>query len=125
VGTHPLFSAPVHGRSSFTWLAEDALLEWRFEWDSPGPPSAISVIAHDDAVEPCFMLYADTRGVARIYQMSLEGGVWRLWRDLPGFSQQSIATFSDDGNTITSRGTLSRDGSSWEPDLDVTYTRKT
>jgi alkanesulfonate monooxygenase SsuD/methylene tetrahydromethanopterin reductase-like flavin-dependent oxidoreductase (luciferase family) len=37
----------------------------------PGPPSALSVIGHDDAVQTCCMLYADERGVARIYQMSL------------------------------------------------------
>jgi hypothetical protein len=64
------------------------------------------------------------RDVARIYQMSLEGGVWKMWRAAPGFSQRITGTFSDDGNTITCHGELSRDGSNWEQDLDVTYTRK-
>jgi hypothetical protein len=72
VGTHPLFPSTAHGRSSFSWLKEDALLVWRFEWDPPGPPSAISVIGHDGADEPCSMLYADERGVSRIYQVRLD-----------------------------------------------------
>jgi hypothetical protein len=33
-------------------------------------------------------------------------------------------TFSDDGNTITCHGELSRDGVNWEQDLDVVYTLK-
>src|SRR5579863_6949628 len=124
VGTHPGFPAAAHGRSRFEWLREGALLAWHFDWDSPGPPSALSVIGHDDAHEAdtCSMLYADARGVARIYKMRLAGGEWKMWRDSPGFSQRMTGTFSAEGNTITMHGELSRDGSRWEQDLDVTYT---
>jgi len=126
VGTHPAFPSAAHGRSTFEWLMEGALLFWHFDWESPGPPSALSIIGHDDLVETetCSMLYADERGVARIYRMSLEGSVWKMWRNSPGFSQRMTGTFSDDCNTITVRGELSRDGSQWEQDLNVTYTRK-
>ncbi len=125
VGTHPDLPSAVHGHSSFEWLREGALLTWHFDWErSQGIPSAFSVIGHDDAVEPCSMLYTDERGVARIYQMSLAGGVWKMWRESPEFSQRMTGTFSDDGNTITWHGELSRDGSNWEQDLNVTYTRK-
>jgi hypothetical protein len=124
VGTHPYFPDAAHGRSTFEWLREGSLLVWHFDWERPGPPSAISVIGHDDTVESCSMLYSDERGVARIYQMSLEGGVWKMWRESPGFSQRMTGTFSQDGNTINVHGELSRDGSNWEQDLDVTYTRK-
>lgn len=124
VGTHPALPSPVRGHSSFAWLREGALLIWHFDWERGGIPSALSIIGHDDAVEPCQTLYTDERGVSRIYQMSLEGGVWKMWRDSPDFSQRMIGTFSEDGNTITWHGELLRDGSAWEPDLDVTYTRK-
>lgn len=124
VGTHPAFPSAGHGHSSFEWLIEGALLVWHFDWERPGPPSALGVIGHDDTVEACSMLYADERGVARIYQMSLEGGIWKMWRDSPGFSQRMTGTFSDDGATITVHGELSRDGAQWEQDLGVTYTRK-
>src|SRR5215472_10488879 len=77
VGTHPQLPAAVQGHSSFEWLRKGALLVWHFEWERGGPPSALSVIGHDDAGETCSMLYADERGVARIYQMSLEGGMWK------------------------------------------------
>jgi hypothetical protein len=125
VGSHPALPATVHGHSSFEWLREGALLVWHFDWEhGQGIPSAFSVIGHDDTVEPCSMLYTDERGVARIYQMSLVGGIWKMWRESPDFSQRMTGTFSDDGNTITWRGELSHDGSTWEPDLSVTYTRK-
>ena len=122
VGTHPAFPA-VHGHSSFGWLAEGALRVWHFDWERPGPPSALSVIGHDDSVETCSMLYSDERGVARIYQMSLADGIWKMWRESPGFSQRMTDTFRDNANTIAGHGELSRDGSNWEQDLDVTYTR--
>lgn len=125
VGTHPQLPSAVHGHSSFEWLRDGTLLVWHFNWDpGQGIPNAFSVIGHDDVVEPCSMLYTDERGVARIYQMSLADGVWKMWRESPGFSQRMTGTFSDDGNTITWHGEMSRDDSPWEPDLSVTYTRK-
>ncbi len=124
VGTHPALPSAVQGHSAFKWLKEDALLLWRFDWQPGDIPSALSIIGHDDAIDTCSMLYSDERGVARIYQMSLEGGVWKLWRDVPDFSQRMTGTFSEDGNTITCHGELSRDGSHWESDLAVTYTRE-
>jgi hypothetical protein len=126
VGTHPAFSSPVHGHSSFTWMEENVLLLWHFDWDQPLPPNAVSVIGHDDEVDAgtCTVLYTDERGVSRIYRMSMDSGVWKMWREAPGFSQRLTGTFSDDGNTITCHGELSTDGSHWEQDLDVTYTRQ-
>lgn len=124
VGTHPFLPSAVNGHSSFGWLREGALVVWHFDWEQgQGIPSAYCVIGHDDAVEGCSTLYTDERGVARIYRMSLTGGVWKMWRDSPDFSQRMTGTFSEDGNTITWRGELSRDGSTWEPDLQVMYTR--
>ncbi len=124
VGKHPSFAQAAYGQSSFEWMKKGSLLVWHFDWEQPGPPSAVSIIGHDDSVETCSMLYSDERGVARVYQMSLAGGVWKMWRDSPGFSQRMKGTFSPDGKTISVHGELSRDGSNWEQDLNVTYTRK-
>jgi hypothetical protein len=123
-GIHPALPAAAHGHSTFEWLKDKSLMAWRFEWESSGIPSALSVIGHDNAAETCSMLYADERGVARIYHMSLDGSVWKMWRDSPGFSQRMTGMFSADGNTIVVHGELSHDGSSWEQDLDVTYSRQ-
>lgn len=125
VGTHPQLPSAVHGQSSFEWLREGALLVWHFNWDQgQGIPNAYSVIGHDDVFEPCSSLYTDERGVARIYYMTLEGGIWKMWRDTADFSQRMTGTFSEDNKTIIMRGEMSHDGSTWEQDLSVTYTRK-
>jgi hypothetical protein len=69
------------------------------------------------------MLASDERGVARILQMSLEGGVWKMWRDAPEFSQRMTGTLSSDGNTMTCQWELSYDGEHWEQNLDVSFVR--
>jgi hypothetical protein len=58
----------------------------------------------------------------RVYQMSMEGGVWRMWRDHPGFSQRWTGTFDDGGDAIRVRTELQQDGP-WTPDLQATYRR--
>jgi hypothetical protein len=73
------------------------------------------------------MHYFDERGVYRVYAASLDQGVWRYWRDAsaPDFSQRFTGMLSDDGNTITVQGELSKDGSAWEDDLALDYRRVT
>ena len=39
--------------------------------------------------------------IARAARMSLDDGVWRLWRDGPDFSERFTGRFSDDGTTIS------------------------
>lgn len=123
VGVHPAFVSEAKGVAVFEWLLDGGLLLWRFTWEDPGPPSATAVIGRDDSAKRCSMLYADERGVTRVYQMSVEGNLWTMWRDAPGFSQQMTGRISDDGTIIEVLGKLSRDGSTWERDLDVTYTK--
>jgi hypothetical protein len=55
--------------------------------------------------------------------MSLDGGVWKLWRDGPPFSQRFAGTFSDDGKTITGRWEVSEDGKTWKTDFALIYTK--
>jgi hypothetical protein len=69
------------------------------------------------------MHYFDSRGVSRVYRISADEGVWRFWRDRPGFSQRYVCTISADGGTMTGNGELSRDGSTWEQDLRSTFRR--
>ncbi|GAA2380480.1 hypothetical protein [Nonomuraea africana] len=98
-------------------LAEDTPPEWRANW--PFPVTAI--IGLDDASEEFTMLYADSRGVHRVYRMTFDDGVWRIWRAAPGFHQRFTGTLSEDGATIACAWELSRDGTSWEHDFDLTY----
>ncbi len=122
-GFHPMIPAPVRGHSYFGWLERGAYLAWRSSFENPGPPSGFAIIGRDDGGANYCMLYYDERGVSRVYQMSFEGKIWRLWRDSPGFSQRMTGKISDDLKSITMHGEKSSDGSHWEQDLDLTYTR--
>jgi hypothetical protein len=72
--------------------------------------------------------YYDSRGVVRLYAMSLAGGVWTLTREAPDFTpldfrQRFTGTFSADGNTISGAWESDRDGGEWEHDFALIYRR--
>jgi hypothetical protein len=66
--------------------------------------------------------YYDSRGVARIYQMSLNDGVWKLWREASGFWQRYTGVFTGDGRTIKGAWEGSAEGSQWKH-FDLNYIR--
>ena len=121
--THKLVGGPATVRApvSFNWIEDDCFLVQHMGGESP--PAARWIIGRDDTTGAFATLYADTRGVCRIYQMSLTHGVWRIWRDAPGFHQRFLGRFSPDLNTIEALWEKSADGSAWENDFDVTFTR--
>ena len=138
--THPLIpNTVIHGRSTFEWLDGGFFLIWRMaDYDRPEIPNGLAIFGcHDaadagtaddsgpssDTPEGCAMHYFDERGVFRVYQFGAEKGVWRFWRNRPDFSQRYAYTVSADGNTISGGGELSRDGATWEPDLQMTFRR--
>jgi hypothetical protein len=116
-------SAVERGRASFDWLEGGAFLIQHSEIAATDWPRSIIIIGPDDAAETYNILYFDSRGVSRIYHMTLSGGIWTMWREFPGFSQRFHGTFSDDNNTITAYWEKSSDGSNWERDFNLTYTR--
>ncbi len=123
-GTHGLVPDTIlHGRTSFEWLEGGAFLMMRSELDDPRFPSAIAIFGSDESEAGYHMLTFDERGVSRKYEVSLHGNIWKWWRNAPEFLQRYEGTIVDDGNTIITKGELSKDGSSWEKDLDLTYTR--
>jgi hypothetical protein len=124
VGTHPYVPGTTfHGRTSFEWLEGGAFLIMHSEIDEPGIPSGIAIFGSDDSTKEYYMLYFDERGVSRKYEVTLDNNIWKWWRNDPKFSQRFTGTIVDDGRTIISKGELSRDGKSWEKDLELTYTR--
>ena len=120
---HPDPSAVVHGRASFTWLEGGAFMVEHSEADSPEFPRVIVIIGPDDAAGTYCTLHYDSRGVSRVYQMSLSSSTLKMWRDFPGFSQRFIGTISDDGRSIKASWEKSGDGSHWDHDFDLTYTK--
>jgi hypothetical protein len=120
--THRMYpSMVVRGRSTFEWLEGKRFLIQRSVTDHPEFPDAMAVFGVTD--EQLSMHYFDSRGVYRVYAVSLSEGTLRFARDAPGFSQRFTGTFSDDGNTITGLAELSQDGSTWDDDLAITYRR--
>jgi hypothetical protein len=123
-GTHGLVPDTIlHGRTSFEWLENGAFLMMRSEIDDPRFPSAIAIIGSDDSEEEYYMLTFDERGVSRKHQVTLHDNIWKWWRNAPDFSQRYEGSIVDDGHTIIGKGELSKDGFSWEKDLDLTYKR--
>jgi len=120
-GSHPLLPDAIHGRATFAWLEGRRFLVCRSHYDHPDVPDALTVTGvFDDRLA---MHYFDSRGVFRVYSVEMSPGTWRFWRDDADFSQRFTGTFSDDGDTINGRGQLSRDGTTWDDDLALTYRR--
>ena len=110
------------GRVSFEWLDGEKFLIQRWSVDVPEAPDGIAIIGAGDEPGSFRQHYFDSRGVRRVYEMSLLDGVWKLWRDAPDpFPQRYIGTFSDDGKTISGCWEKAADGSHWETDFDLTY----
>jgi hypothetical protein len=117
----------ARGRTVFEWMPGEQFLVQR--WEAPDPiPDGIAIIGFDKGRDKYLQHYFDSRGVARVYEMSLEDGVWKLWRDSEdfsplNFSQRFTGTFGDDGKTIQGRWEKTSGDGSWEHDFDLKYTK--
>ncbi len=126
----PPAGSDARARAVFEWMPGERFLVQRWEVPQPAAPDGIAIIGFDSGREIYLQHYFDSRGVARVYEMSFSDGVWKLWRESPDFSpldfrQRFDGTFSEDGRTIAGRWEISPDGSSWEHDFDLTYTKVT
>jgi hypothetical protein len=121
-------------RTAFEWIEDGAFLVMHSEADPPpadaprewienSPFPVTAVIGVDETSERFSYLYADARGVHRVYMMTLEDGVWKISRDAPEFFQRFEGQISDDGTTIDGAWEMSRDGEAWEHDFDLRYVK--
>jgi len=114
----PDTGATVQGSVTFVWIEQGAALVMRIG------DAATWIIGRDESEPGYHVLYADDRGVARVYQMSLDGSTWRMSRDNPAFSQRFDAVIAPDQSEIHGRWQKSVDGgSTWEDDFNVRYRR--
>ena len=123
----------ARGTTRLDWIPGTALLSQLSEaepddstppeWVANSPFPVHSVFGLDQDTGRGSMLYSDGRGVRRVYEFSLQGGVWRIWREATGFHQRFTGVFSDDGDRIESYWEGSRDGETWERDFDTLYVR--
>lgn len=113
------------GRAWYAWHDSGMFLIERSTVELPEAPDGTAIIGCDAANGTYTQLYSDERGVCRVYQMSLSGNTWKLWREGAPFAQRFTGTFSDDGNTITGRWEVMEEGKPWRTDFDLTFTRVT
>jgi uncharacterized protein YndB with AHSA1/START domain len=109
------------GITTFARVEGGAFLRMRSEIQDSPAPSSTWFIGGDDASDTCTCLYADSRGVSRVYQMTLRDRTWTIWRAAPDFHQRFTATLSLDGTTIQGGWEMSPDGATWSPDFDLHY----
>ena len=117
------------GETVFEWVLGGRYLLQRSTTPSREAPDGLSVIESNADGDAYVQHYFDSRGVTRVYAMTFAHGEWVLLRNQPDFSpldfsQRFVGVFSDDGNTITGRWEIAREGGEWEPDFDLTYTRR-
>jgi hypothetical protein len=116
------------GRVVFEWMTGEQFLIEHWEVPVPEAPDGLAIIGFDEGRGTFLQHYFDSRGIARVYAMRLEDGLWTLRREAPDFSpldfaQRYTGSFSDDGTTIVGRWEIAHDGSTWEHDFDLTYVR--
>ncbi len=112
------------GHATVEWHASGAHLVQRGSLDHPQAPDNVSIIGCDAANGTFFQLYADERGVCRVYEMGIGDGEWSLQRQGAPFDQRFVATFGDDGNTITGRWEIDEDGTGFTTDFDLVFRRR-
>jgi hypothetical protein len=114
--------ATVHGSVTFEWIEQGAALVMRI--GDVAAPAATWIIGRDDSEPGYQVLYADDRGVSRVYRMSFGDGTWRMWRDTPEFCQRFGAEVSAGRAEINGSWQKSVDGgTTWEHDFTVRYSR--
>ncbi len=115
-------SATAGGRTSFGWVEDGAFLAMRQYQTPSGPPQAVWVIGRDQVEGQYEVFYFDRRPMSRIYHMSFDGSVWRMWREAPGFWQRFECVVSANRRTLSGYWEKSADdGSTWERDFDLSY----
>jgi hypothetical protein len=121
--------ADAGARVVFEWMPGQRFLIERWEVPIPEAPDGLAIIGADPESEGNYLQhYFDSRGVARVYKMSLRDRTWKLWRDAPdfsplNFSQRYTGTLGDDGRRISGAWEICHDGTTWEHDFDLTYTK--
>jgi hypothetical protein len=115
-------STVVHGRSTFEWLEGEEFLIARARVDHPDFPDSISIIGDSGVLR---LHWFDSRGVARVFEMTPDG--W-FTRGAPDFSPLSFEQRmrwmpGDDPRTVRSVSQIREGGESWEDDLLTTYRR--
>src|SRR5437868_3148112 len=121
----------VTGSSETAWPEGEQFLIYRSSYDHPDIPDSISIIGDTEGLH---MHYFDTRGVHRIFKVTVTGDRWEIVMDRHSsagsfaspdapFSQRVTYTFEDEDRTMAGKAMLSYDNVKWDDDLEITCRR--
>ena len=119
--THPDFDGVVTGRATYEWLEGGHFVIVRSQNDHELFPDGLCVIGAPEQSDGLELEYFDSRGVRRTYDVSLEDGVLRWWRDHPGFDQRLTATVQPDEWVMQCE--VAEEPGEWKADLRAVYRR--
>jgi hypothetical protein len=123
-GSHPYFPGrTLRGRVTFEPIEGGAFLRMHSKMEDPEIPEGVAIFGTDDEAKTCTMLYFDERGVSRHYDVAIDADGFTWSRDSAEFAQRFRVTIAKDGKTMESEGSMRKAGSTWEPDLRLSYVR--
>jgi hypothetical protein len=119
---HRMVDDVVFGTTTFEWLEGGHFVVQRSHSDHERFPDGLSVIGAPESGDGLVLEYFDSRGVRRTYGVSLEDGVWRMWRDQPGFDQRFSAKLERD--FFEGVFEVAETPGDWQEDMRVIYRRR-
>jgi hypothetical protein len=119
--THPdLPSTLARGESKVEWLEGSRFLIFRSRVDHPDFPDSISVLGNTDGLH---MHYFDSRGVHRVYDLTVTDDGWEIVFEQPGWHQRLTFRFEADRDTIICTSKLAVSDATMKDDLRVVFRR--
>ena len=122
--THPAVPGTIiSGSSQVEWLEGEQFVIYRTHYDHPDFPDAISIIGDTDGLH---MHYFDTRGVYRLFELTVSADGWAIAigpHGDPPLSLRVAYTFEHADRKMSGKGQLSYDDVNWDDDLEITYLR--
>lgn len=125
----PIQAAETQGGAwtVFEWLSGRRFVVQRWEVPDPAAPDGIAIVGWNGGKGTYVQHYFDSRGVARLYEMSFAAGVWSC-RAPPPISRRLISRSAAQGRSATTAGPSAEAGSPrstarWEHDFELIYTK--
>jgi hypothetical protein len=128
-GPPPGAAGGPSARATFEWALGRQFLLQRTTVPDPAVPDSLALIGAGLETGAYTQHYYDSRGVARLYAMTLDAaGVWTLSRESPDFTpldfrQRYTGTFSADGNVISGAWEIGLADGGLRHDFDLNYRR--
>jgi hypothetical protein len=119
---HVALDEVVAGHWTFEWLRGGHFVMLSSHADHPRLPDGLVIIGAPEEGDGLRAEYFDERGVRRTFEVAIEDGVLRWWRDAPGFDQRMTATLDPHG--FVGDFELATTPGEWRHDMKVTFRRR-